>query len=131
MPGAKVLFAVAAMMAAIGAGLSPAGAEAEDQPLVAATPPPAVSPAEVARFAEAYGRIQDIRRRHAVDMAGREADERRALRDRANAEMRTALEDSGLARDRYNELVAALAADPAFRQHVDGLIAERHTEREP
>lgn len=127
MPGAGVLLVVAAMAAA---GLSAARAETEDQPLVAAAPPARVSPAEIARFADAYGRIQEIRRRHAAEMAGRATAEHGAVRDRANAEMRAALERSGLARDRYNELVAALAADPAFRQRVDGLLA-RQTEREP
>ncbi len=118
MPAFRTTLTAAAMAAAC----LPANAQDTDSAPgdgeLAAIAPVEIGDAEAEAFARTYQRVAAIRDAYERRMRGLEPPERGALRDRANAEMLAAVERSGLEVGRYNELVVAMAADPAFKRRV-------------
>lgn len=96
----------------------PAAATAEPEVEVAASPLMTVDEPELRSFAEVWRQVADIRQRYGSRMQGASADEREALRTEANREIRAVVERSALAPQRYNQLAATAAADPALKERL-------------
>lgn len=122
---------VGAAAVALLAGLlaAPAPAQAQEQPAPQNTP--TVEQEELRTYAEAYIQIADVRARLQQQMAQASGQEEQAqIRQQANQEMRSILQEHGISTQRYREITNILNNDQEQRNAFTSMVEEIRAEQE-
>lgn len=78
-----------------------------------------IAPAELERFVEAAERVREIDATARSELATTPSeDQAQTLRERADREMRWAIEQEGLTVSRYQEIYVVVQSDPALAEEV-------------
>lgn len=111
----QAVAAALVLLSALSLGTAGSLAQSSQQPAAAAE----IQKEELQAFATASLEVRDISHRLRASMEAAESDsEQQAVRERAMAEMREAVQETGLTVDRYNEIYEVARANPEVATQI-------------
>jgi len=103
----------------------PLQAQQQDQEDAQSAETPTIEKEELRTYARAYVKVADVRsglKQRLAQASGQE--EQARIRQEANREMQSILQDAGLTVKRYQEITSVLNADPRQRETFTAMVEE-------